>query len=43
MCREVYSVCVWDDKGVDKVNEALKHDIVEFVQQAKQVIYGFIS
>ncbi|XP_030851114.1 cullin-5-like isoform X2 [Strongylocentrotus purpuratus] len=33
---EVYSVCVWDDKGVDKVNEALKHDIVEFVQQAKQ-------
>ncbi|XP_063954877.1 cullin-5-like [Lytechinus pictus] len=33
---EVYSVCVWDDKGVDKVNEALKHDIVDFVHQAKQ-------
>ncbi|XP_071505518.1 cullin-5-like [Diadema setosum] len=33
---EVYSVCVWDDKGAEKVNDALKHDIVEFVQQSKQ-------
>ncbi|XP_064628678.1 cullin-5-like isoform X2 [Lineus longissimus] len=31
----VHSVCLWDDKGPNKVNGALKDDILEFIKQAQ--------
>ncbi|XP_071955797.1 cullin-5-like [Antedon mediterranea] len=33
---DVHSVCLWDDKGPEKVHEELKHDIIDFIKQAKQ-------
>ncbi|XP_013403500.1 cullin-5-like [Lingula anatina] len=31
----VHSVCLWDDKGPNKVHEALQTDILEFIKQAQ--------
>ncbi|XP_033117568.1 cullin-5-like [Anneissia japonica] len=33
---DVHSVCLWDDKGPEKVHDELKHDIIDFIKQAKQ-------
>ena len=35
--RIVYEICMWDDKGANKLLEALKDDILDFIRQAKMV------
>ena len=35
--RAVHSVCLWDDKGPQKVYQALQDDILEFIRQAQTV------
>jgi len=30
-------VCLWDDKGPPKLRDALREDIMDFIQQAQQV------
>lgn len=35
-------VCLWDDKGPPKLRDALKEDIMDFIQQAQQVRKGRI-
>lgn len=35
--RAVHSVCLWDDKGPQKVYQALQDDILEFIRQAQAV------
>jgi len=33
----VHSVCLWDDKGPQKMYQALQDDILEFIQHAQSV------
>ena len=35
--RSVHSVCLWDDKGPNKVHAALQEDILDFIKQAQTV------
>ena len=35
--RLVHSVCLWDEKGAQKVNDNLKEDIVNFIKLTKEV------
>jgi hypothetical protein len=35
--RAVHSVCLWDDKGPQKVYQALQDDILEFIKHAQNV------
>lgn len=40
----VYTVCLWDEKGPTKVRDALQEDIMDFIRQAQQVrIYLILS
>ena len=35
--RSVHSVCLWDEKGANKVHMALQNDILDFIKQAQNV------
>jgi len=35
--RSVHSVCLWDEKGAPRVQQALQQDIVEFIRDAQIV------
>ena len=35
--RSVHSVCLWDEKGANKVHQALHEDIIDFIKQAQAV------
>lgn len=37
----VYAVCLWDEKGPNKVRDALQADIMDFIRDAQQVIRIF--
>ena len=37
VCRSVHSVCLWDEKGANKVHQALHEDILDFIKQAQAV------
>lgn len=34
----VHLVCVWNDKDISKLQDALKEDIMDFIKQAQQVL-----
>lgn len=36
----MYLVCLWDEKGVYKVREALKEDIMQIIKIAQQVCFA---
>ena len=40
--RSVHSVCLWDEKGANKVHQALHEDILDFIKQAQAVRIHYI-
>ncbi|KAG8039092.1 hypothetical protein G9C98_003399 [Cotesia typhae] len=34
----IYTVCLWDEKGAQKMRDALKEDIMDFIKQAQQMM-----
>ena len=36
-CRDVHSVCSWDEKASVKIQKALETEILAFIQEAQQV------
>ena len=37
LCRDVHSVCSWDEKASVKIHKALEQEILAFIHEAQQV------